>query len=55
MQNQSFIQDYAKAISAILDVDVTIIDKNMTRIAGTGIYSKDLGKRISHDSFLKKL
>ena len=55
MQNQIFIQDYAKAISAILDVDVTIIDETMTRIAGTGIYSKDLGKKISHDSFFRKI
>lgn len=55
MKNQNFIQDYAKAISAILDVDVTIIDKNMIRVAGTGIYSKDLGKKISHDSFFEKI
>lgn len=55
MQNQNFIQDYAKAISAILDVDVTIVDKNMIRVAGTGIYSKDLGKKISHDSFFEKI
>lgn len=55
MLNQDFIQNYAKAISAILDVDVTIIDKNMIRVAGTGIYSNNLGKKIPYNSFFEKI
>ncbi|WP_051542095.1 sigma-54 interaction domain-containing protein [Clostridium lundense] len=39
---QSFAQQIAEAISSVLDIDITIVDTNMTRIAGTGVYYKDI-------------
>ena len=35
MKIQSFIQAYVKAIASILDVDVTIVDNELVRVAGT--------------------
>ncbi|MBU5483398.1 sigma 54-interacting transcriptional regulator [Clostridium sp. MSJ-11] len=39
---QSFAQQVAEAISSVLDIDITIVDTDMTRIAGTGAYYKDV-------------
>lgn len=39
-------QKVSDAIEAILQIDVTIMDKNRLRIAGTGIYSTLIGKEI---------
>ena len=53
--NKKFIQDYALAISSILEADVTIIDKDLIRIAGTGDYKNKLGEKIPEDSFFGKI
>ena len=37
------IEKYATIISSVMKIDVEIIDKNMVRIAGTGILKKDVG------------
>lgn len=50
-----FIQNYAMAISSILEADVTIIDKNLIRIAGTGEYKDKLGEKIPKDSFFGEI
>src|SRR5699024_549783 len=39
-------QEVAEAIAAVLDVDVTIIDKNRYRVAATGIYKEQIGERL---------
>ena len=39
-------QEVAEAIAAVLDVDVTIIDKNMYRVAATGRYKEQIGERL---------
>ncbi len=39
-------QEVAEAIAAVLDVDVTIIDKNMYRVAATGKYREQIGERL---------
>lgn len=39
---QSFAQQVAETISSVLDIDITIVDTDMTRIAGTGAYYKDV-------------
>ena len=44
MKIQSFIQAYVKAIASILDVDVTIVDNELVRVAGTGIYADEIGE-----------
>ncbi|MBU5310426.1 sigma 54-interacting transcriptional regulator [Tissierella carlieri] len=42
----TFVQQCAEAIGNSLDVEVTIIDSNYIRIAGTGKYKKEIGKKI---------
>ena len=39
-------REVAEAISAVLNVDVTIIDQNLNRIASTGEYKTLIGKRL---------
>jgi transcriptional regulator with PAS, ATPase and Fis domain len=44
------IQNIAEAISSVLDIDVTIVDNNLTRIAGTGEYLYYIGKKVDNNS-----
>lgn len=39
-------QKVAEAIKAVLNIDVTVMDNNMIRIAGTGIYKGQIGLEI---------
>lgn len=43
---QSSVQEVAEAISTVLNVDVTIIDHDLRRIAATGIYRESIGEKI---------
>ncbi|WP_406243755.1 GAF domain-containing protein [Tissierella carlieri] len=43
---QNSVQEVAEAIEAVLNVDVTIIDENMYRVAATGKYRDSIGSRI---------
>lgn len=43
---QNSVQEVAEAIEAVLNVDVTIIDENMYRVAATGKYRGSIGSRI---------
>ncbi len=43
---QESVQGVAEAISAVLDVDVTIVDSNLKRIAATGKYKRLIGKKL---------
>lgn len=43
---QDSVQEVAEAIEAVLNVDVTIIDENMYRVAATGKYRDSIGSRI---------
>ena len=54
-QIQPFIQAYVCAVSAILDGEVTIIDDDLIRIGGSGIYEERIGQPISHTSFFQKI
>lgn len=51
---QSDIQNIAEAIVAVLGIDVTIVDQNLVRIAGTGIYIEQIGNRVEGYSAFKK-
>src|SRR6056297_344000 len=44
------VQKISEAISSVLDVDVTISDETLTRIAATGLYVGQLGDKISKNS-----
>lgn len=37
------VMKYAQVISNVIKVDVEIVDRNMNRIAGTGIFSDKVG------------
>ena len=40
------VNRYAKVISSIVNIDVEIVDENLIRIAGTGLYSNKLNESI---------
>ncbi len=41
---QKSVQEVAEAISAVLNVDVTIVDRSLNRVAATGMYRGLIGK-----------
>lgn len=43
----SYIQGICDNISNVLEVDVTLVSKDLTRIAGTGIFKDKIGETIS--------
>lgn len=43
---QESVQGVAEAISAVLDVDVTIVDSNLKRVAATGKYKSLIGEKL---------
>ncbi|SHH01630.1 sigma-54-dependent Fis family transcriptional regulator [Tepidibacter thalassicus] len=47
------IKNIAEVISSVLNVDVTIVDENLIRIAGTGKYSDKVGEKVSLYSVFK--
>ncbi len=48
------IQKVAEAISLVIDIDVTIVNEEMKRIAGTGIYKKMIGEIIPGKSVFNR-
>lgn len=48
------IEKVAQAISLVLNIDVTIVNEDMVRIAGTGIYKDKLGEKIDGMSAFRK-
>ena len=51
MKIQSFIQAYVQAIASILEADVTVVDNELIRVAGTGSYAEEIGKTVTHGNF----
>lgn len=48
------IQNIAEAIVAVLGIDVTIVNQDLVRIAGTGIYIDKIGEKVKGYSAFKK-
>ncbi|MGL6105245.1 sigma 54-interacting transcriptional regulator [Romboutsia sp.] len=48
------IQKIAEAIEAVLGIDVTIVDEELIRTAGTGIYIDKIGQKVKGYSAFKK-
>ncbi len=46
----NYIQSICENISNVLDVDVTLVTNDLTRIAGTGIFKEKIGETISEKS-----
>lgn len=55
MKIQSFIQAYVQAIASILEADVTVVDHELIRIAGTGSYAEEIGNTVSHGRFFERI
>lgn len=47
---QVTVQQMAEAMASVLGMDVTIVDENMIRIAGTGIHAGTIGQKIIGNS-----
>jgi len=52
---QDSVQEVAEAISAVLDVDVTIIDKDLKRIAASGKYKSSIGESIPRNCSFERI
>ncbi|EBS5544028.1 sigma-54-dependent Fis family transcriptional regulator [Salmonella enterica subsp. enterica serovar Plymouth] len=52
MQIQPQIQKFARMLSSILQLEVEIIDSAFCRVAGTGMFSRKIGQKLSTDSRL---
>ena len=55
MKIQSFIQAYVQAIASILETDVTVVDSELVRVAGTGVYADEIGKTVTHGNFFNQI
>lgn len=55
MKIQAFIQAYVQAIASILEADVTVVDQELIRVAGTGNYLNDIGNAVSHANFFETI
>lgn len=55
MKIQSFIQAYVQAIASILETDVTVVDNELIRVAGTGRYADEIGMRMTHGNFFNQI
>ncbi|MCC3866906.1 GAF domain-containing protein [Terrisporobacter mayombei] len=47
---KNYIQSVCQNISTLLDVDVTVVSKDLVRIAGTGIFKDKIDEKISDKS-----
>lgn len=47
---KNYIQSVCQNISTVLDVDVTVVSKDLVRIAGTGIFKDKIDDKISDKS-----
>lgn len=51
-QIQYTVIKYTEIISNVVDVDVEIIDKDFSRIAGTGVYKNNIGNNIHNEGYV---
>ncbi|WP_039057625.1 sigma-54-dependent Fis family transcriptional regulator [Enterobacter sp. Bisph1] len=52
MEIQPKIQKFARMLSSVLQLEVEIIDSSLYRVAGTGIFSSQIGRKLSTNSRL---
>ncbi len=46
---QPYVKSYARVIAKVVGIDVEVVDADMIRIAGTGIYEKGVGDSIEQE------
>lgn len=54
-QVEKHVKKYAAIISSVMKVDVEIVDQNMVRIAGTGLFKKQVGMKAKGSVYNKAL
>jgi transcriptional regulator with PAS, ATPase and Fis domain len=52
MQIQPTILRFTKMLASVLQLEVEIVDANMTRVSGTGPYGKFFGRKLNSNSRL---
>ena len=52
MQIQPTIQKFARMLSSVVQLEVEIVDNALFRVAGTGMFSKQLGQKLNTNSRL---
>jgi transcriptional regulator with PAS, ATPase and Fis domain len=52
---QPFVQQIVEAMSTVLEVEITIVDKELERIAGTGKFKSEIGSKIPESYILNKV
>ena len=55
MHIQPFLQAYALAIGSILEAAVTVVDKDLKRLSGTGPFADRVGEHIAHGAFFQQV
>ena len=53
-QMESLLKTYVIVFSELLEVDVSILDSDLVRIAGTGIYKEKVGQCIATEAMILK-
>lgn len=51
---QDVVTQYGKVISHVIKMDVEIVDANLFRISGTGIYNNQINIDMSKEGFVYK-
>lgn len=54
-QIQTSVQQIADATASALDIEVTVVDSGMMRIAGTGRHKETVGRRVTGSSVFQKV
>lgn len=49
---QSTVKQYAKVLSEVLGVDVEIVDKQLNRVAGTGIFREKINRNMAEEGYV---
>jgi transcriptional regulator with PAS, ATPase and Fis domain len=49
---QDTVQKYAEVISQVSGVDVEVVDNKLYRVAGTGLYAKDINQDMSSEGYV---
>jgi len=52
---QPFVQQIVETMSTVLEVEITIVDNNLERIAGTGKFKSEIGAKIPESYILNKV
>jgi sigma-54 dependent transcriptional regulator, acetoin dehydrogenase operon transcriptional activator AcoR len=52
---KTFVQEIIETMSTVLEVEITVVDRDLERIAGTGIFRSQIGEHIPNSYILNKV